>query len=171
MKFHVLPYTLARCFIPEEPTLAIRIFDPGCTASEGNNNRQKLVESPFWVAELHYTFADFDPYQYSGFPPEIAEGVRREYQKKNMLLTPLGAKRIIADFQKHKDRASAVLIHCNAGLSRSPTVALFLCHKFNITPEWVGTRDHYMKNVAEKMQRGELAPNTLVWDLLSEVSE
>lgn len=168
MKFHVLPYTLARAFVPEEPTLAIRIFDPGATRHDDNNARQKLVESDLWVAELQYTFVDFDPLRYTGSPPEIAEGLHQEYANKNWLLTPLVASRIINDFAKHKDKVSAVMVHCNAGLSRSPTVALFLCKHFGINPEWIGTRDYYMRNAIQNMAEGKPAPNSMVWDLLEE---
>lgn len=162
MKFHVLPYTLARCFVPEEPTLAIRIFDPDSTRHDENNSRQKLVESTLWVAELTYTFADFDPQRYSGFSPEYVANLTKEYEDKNSLITLDMAKQIIQDFEKHKDKISAVLIHCNAALSRSPTLALFLCQHFNVTPEWVGTRESYMKKVV----KGERAPNVMVWDIL-----
>mgnify|MGYP001615470534 CR=1 FL=1 len=166
MKFYVLPYTLARCFVPEEPTLAIRIFDPGDTRHDDNNDRQKLVQSPFWVAELQYAFVDFDPLRYSGSPPEIAEDLEQEYQNRNWLLTPQEATRIIQEFSKYKEQVSAVMIHCNAGMSRSPTVALFLCKHFGITPIWIGTRDYYMKNCTAAMAEGRPAPNSLVWGLL-----
>lgn len=166
MRFHVLPYTLARSFVPTERTLAIRIFDPDADRSEDNNAKQKLTTSPFWVAELEYTFVDFDPLRYSGFQLSFVTDMLKEYQDKNWLITPVVAAQIINSFARYKDRINAVMIHCNAGMSRSPTVALFLCRHFNITPEWVGTRDYYMKNCVFDMLEGRPAPNSMVWDML-----
>jgi|GEM_PF-5194055 len=63
MKLSVLNYLLAQEFVPTEPTLAIRIFDPDSTDDTdkgGNNPARKLVDSPLWVAQLTYTFEDID---------------------------------------------------------------------------------------------------------------
>ena len=166
MKFYVLPYTFARQHIPQEPTLAIRIFDPSCQSAEGNNSRQTLQASQCWIKELHYTFADYDPYRYIGFSLDVQEGIQKEYQ--NTAINPRIAEMILRDFVAHEGKISAVMIHCNAGLSRSPAVALALCHRFNLQPEWVGVRDYYMKTAVENMAAGETAPNTLVYAMLME---
>lgn len=135
MKFTVLNYISAQKFQPQEPTLAIRIFDPGCDKKDGNNPSQKLQDSSFWVAQLTYTFDDVNLTVYEDQPDKF-----QKTQKEFKCFDSLLAKRLVQDFEKHLNQVSAVMIHCNAGVSRSVAVAAALVKKFNLPVEWQGKR-------------------------------
>lgn len=163
MKFIVLNYLSAQKFAPRDPTLAIRIFDP-----EGGQNTpdKKLLESDMWVGELHYTFSDIDLCIYEECDPHLAESLKRTSHCFDASM----AQQLVSDFSKVKDKTSTVLLHCNAGISRSPAVALALCKKFGIKPEWFRRRTQGLMSTYEKMlAQGKRAANSWVYHLILDV--
>jgi len=166
MRFHVTNYITAQSFKPMEPTLAIRIFDPGYDPDhlhiEGNHKGKLLLESHWWVAELCYTFQDLDPTGYELEAPEVAKDLRNNKHCFNNII----ARKMLFDFNNHYQNSAAVLIHCNAGLSRSPAAALALAHRFKLNPEWKGGRHKMMKEMEEELKTTGRAGNMWVYRLL-----
>lgn len=135
MKICVLNYELAREFEPIEPTLAIRIFDPDCERTDGNNAQQKLKDNPLWTTQLCYTFEDIDL-------TTVEEDRERftRLQKGYKCFDILTAKKLVQDFEANYKKATALMIHCNAGISRSVAIAAALIKRFKLNPEWMGRR-------------------------------
>lgn len=156
MKFLVLNYLQATEYEPSEPTLAIRIFDP-----EGGENTPSRVLQPskLWVAELHYTFADVDLGVYEEHDPETF----LRLQKTGRCFDPLIAERLLKQFAEHRKKTSTVMVHCNAGLSRSPAVVTALCRRFKLTPEWSGRRT---RGLMREMETRTVVGNPWVYHLL-----
>jgi len=134
MKIWVLNYLLAQKFQPTEPTLAIRIFDPNADAEkDGNSPARKLVDSSLWVAQLEYCFADIDLTLYEEESPETFHRLQRDERCFDSLM----AKRLIADVTKHLSAVQHIMVHCNAGISRSVAVAVGLYQRLKPQhPEW-----------------------------------
>lgn len=141
IKVWILPYTLAREFIPEEPTLAIRIFDPGETR-KSENVRVTLSQSSLWIGEVHSTFADLDPYIYEG---NGMEDLAKQVRASPLLFTDYHARDILLQIQLIRPKLPfSLMVHCNAGLSRSPAIARSVCEIFDLTPVWMGNRETMM---------------------------
>ncbi len=100
--------------IPEPNTYGVRI------ASEFDFlNILPLQESENWVKIFEYHFDDIWP-GYPGITPRDA-----------MFNDDL-AQKILSDFQEYKDRVDHLLVHCYAGQSISPAVAIALSEIFNL---------------------------------------
>lgn len=171
MRFWVNNYIQAQEFVPHEPTMAIRIFDPGydlkdprTLVKDGNHPGKILKPNHWWVKELQYTFSDTDPTLYEFESPSTYDRLVHGPHCFNALM----AKRILLDFAEHHANSAGVMIHCNAGLSRSPAVALALAHRFNIRPEWKGRRHKLMTNFEEDLKKHGRAANYWVYSLLME---
>ena len=133
MKIYVCNYLQARQFVPDEPTLAIRIFDPG-QVDPARNIDVPLQPTKHWVGELKYWFHDHDPVK-----AEIEGRFAEAYAMKNDPHCPTLA---IADsmrkeFVEPAKKASAIMVHCMAGINRSTATARGLCEHYGLPIEWM----------------------------------
>lgn len=156
MKIWVLNYLEAREFDPEELTLVVRIFDPGATKHE-HNMPIPLKCSTLWVDEVRMEFEDIDVAAYQN---EGGVALARRLQEERKCFTPVMASFLLNEVAGTIKKAEALLVHCNAGLSRSPAVARALVERFELVPEWCGKR-------RVMMERG-CAGNGWVYRLLKE---
>lgn len=156
MKFWVLNYIQAQSFRPEIPTLAIRIFDPGANpAKDSNHPGNSLLSSPNWVAEMEYTFSDDDLWLYD------------DSELTSTSFNSILAQRLLLEFKRYLPKVSGVMLHCNAGHSRSPAVALALIDKFRLTPEWGNARTRgKMRTVIDTPRHHRMGLNNWVYHLL-----
>jgi len=124
LEFIVASAEQASKHVPEVPTLAIRIFATDITG------RGKNMYPPFnpelYCQVYEYTFDDVD------MPCEDKQ-MRKDFEAMNYKLFSRDiAKQIIADFKQSHSYVSSVLVHCFAGVSRSPAVAQSLNKIFAI---------------------------------------
>ena len=151
----IFNYMQARDFVPTEPTLAVRIFDPGEDSTNvGGNTDQPLVASRLWLGRVTSTFADYNPLiYYENGDVEIAKDLARN----PYAFTDELADKLLEDVGSHMNLRfghtinpqiipSALMVHCNAGVSRSPAVARAICQIFEFTPIWMGHRSFMMNN-------------------------
>jgi len=145
MNIWVLNYNDARNFVPTEPTMAIRIFDPGAASkpmleaeySDYPEQRwRNCPQAPFpvedYVSAPGFTFEDLDLDQY---PDDIRCRLIREGRNH---LTANTADQIVKEFMRVGDRITALMVHCHAGASRSVAVANALDESFRLGATWRG---------------------------------
>jgi len=142
MKIWILNYLEAREFDPEELTLAVRIFDPGATKLE-HNKPVPLKCSNLWLDEVRLEFEDLDIW---GYQQEDGVALARRLQEERKCFDQCMAGFILQEVARTIKKAQALMVHCNAGLSRSPAVARALVERFEIQPEWSGRRKRMMEN-------------------------
>jgi len=115
--------------MPNEPTLAIRIID--------TEERWRALYPPFddsrYVHTLTYYFDDCD---YDAFDNErLAEEFRNDDLEAGLVaFDESTARKIIADYQQSPPH-NRLLVHCYAGHSRSPAIAIALNDIFNLGSE------------------------------------
>lgn len=146
MKVHIFNYLDVRKFVPSGPTIAIRIFDP-YTSLPGENSNQPLQDSSHWVGVITSVFEDLDPrrFELAGHK-DVAD---RIWAQNQTVFTADQALTLLNEFSEAINTnglPEALVVHCNAGLSRSPAVAKAICELWGITPDWQPTRDAMMKN-------------------------
>ncbi len=109
----------ARKYVPEKKTYAIRLFgtDRSKYASYG-----ELQDSKNYLAIKKYVFDDIE------YTPEQEEGCGEDYLAINDSI----AREIITDFKPYRNSIDELLVHCWAGLSRSPAVAKALNDIFKL---------------------------------------
>lgn len=167
MRFWINNYIQAKQFVPHEPTLAIRIFDP-CyekdKGKEGNHAGNLLTPNHWWTQELTYTFADLDPtiYEFES-QDNFSSMIKHPHCFTNAL-----ARKLLTDFAANYENSASTMIHCNVGISRSPAVALALAHRFNLRPEWKGHRYKLMSVFETDLKTFGRAANFWVYSLLME---
>lgn len=93
------------------PFVLISISDPGTRLP-----RPRV--SALCMARLFLRFHDAEPSAIFPLPPEIK------------LMTPADARAIWKFVFKWKDAVKAIVVHCEAGMSRSPAIAAALCQHF-----------------------------------------
>lgn len=149
MKVVICNFHQAQEFVPTEPTLAIRIFDPTCVHhSECQKDRSPsrhpehnvahpLKPSPNWVGELHYEFHDVDPARamLEGNTEEVANRLANPDLPSLELELALKMRAEFTDLLYHK-RPTTILCHCWAGLSRSVATVKGLCDYMALPIEW-----------------------------------
>lgn len=160
MRVHIANCPQARQFVPTEPTLAIRIMDPayknGCHTVCQEDVDAPLRPNPLWVGELRYRFADIDPIR------RRLEGKDKEVYEildNPECFTLDQALQLRKDFEENHFKAQTLLVHCWAGLSRSPAVARGLCDAFGYDIEW--TSDDGRHQIFQLGQMGNLWVYTL----------
>ncbi len=167
MKIRVMNYEQASEFIPTVYAVAIRIFDPGCSKADGNNAGRRLKPSPYWVAQFCYVFDDIDLTVYDNHPEE-QEKLRTGYD----CFTPEIAKQIVLDVGSSLVRSDVcvkeLVIHCNAGISRSVAVAHALIERFGIESEWGDRRTKGLMACAKDKYK-DYVGNRWVYNTILEV--
>lgn len=83
------------------------------------------------VGQIGHRFGDVDPDRYHLYgEAQEAEEMRRDFGDR--IISPSTAQAILTEFSKLHPKASALMLHCNAGMSRSPAVALALRDIFEL---------------------------------------
>ena len=119
MKIDVLSYEDAMLhFVPRVPTVAMRII------SSTKNGYLPLEKSPLYLAIFEYQFNDLRPEEVN--PNDLGGG------KRYILFNRKIARQIIGDFDGVRDRAQGLMVHCYAGVGRSPAVASALNNIFSL---------------------------------------
>lgn len=113
MRIRILPYLEAIRLEPKAPTYAIRIF--GTKPSSRVRSETPLSSRGNWVCVQKYEFDDLTSY---------TPGQR--------LFGRAIATRIITDFEPYREVCEQLLVHCFAGRSRSPAVAIALNDIFDL---------------------------------------
>lgn len=101
--------------------VVISITDPG-------SKENVFVADPNRVEILSLQFSDFDIVRFPGARKYIKEVNDDSFFKPWIVLFDYTmAKQIFDFYQKHEKNVGYFLIHCEAGISRSPAVAAALC--------------------------------------------
>jgi hypothetical protein len=117
LKVVVLPGHLAEEYEPDEPTAAIRIFDSFCPQPD------PLRDSPLYVDIFTHIFDDL-----CGVPKKEQQRLVREAGFKT--ITKAVAKTLLKQVDNVLPECNTLLVHCTAGQSRSPAVAIALMETF-----------------------------------------
>lgn len=128
----------AREHKPVVPTLMIRLFSSEaflkrCMGSYFKKAYPPLKNRKKYVNVLEYEFDDYD----------IETGENLDELKKDPLLRGIVfferpmARKILEDFSKYGERASAMVVHCLMGQRRSPAVGMALNEVFNLGAEGI----------------------------------
>jgi predicted protein tyrosine phosphatase len=102
----ILSENSARLYVPARRAVCISVTDPG---------KPTALLSDRFLAVLRLAFTDI---------AEVAE------HPWHVVFTPQHAEEIVHFVQKWRD-VDCVVIHCHAGLSRSPAIAMGLCDVFS----------------------------------------
>lgn len=173
MKIWITNYNLAKQFIPQEPTIAVRVFDPGASTVPRDTAPwcdfpddfwENCPQAPFsrhlYADVLEYSFTDNNPDAYSN------DERRKTCIERcgNKLFTREQAADLIAEFKPYKDLPAA-LFHCNAGASRSVAIARAMVKLFDIKAEY---QDNASRLVTNENLR-EFNGNSYVYRIICEV--
>ena len=124
--------------------MAIRVFDPGARvvnrAYDGgwDNTPHAPFDESLYTAVLGYTFLDINPDIPAQFrlQPELSTLAPKAWPQSEQFTSKI-AEHLLQNFKK-KYEGESILLHCNAGLSRSPGIAKALVEIFKLEPEWQG---------------------------------
>lgn len=161
-------YVNARNFRPVEPTLAIRVFDPGAARDpmDRDGSWRNCPQAPFpdelYTKVWGYTFADvnYDMYE----EPDRSRIMRGRFATP---FTANMADDLIRKFDREKDKAGAALIHCHAGVSRSVAIAHALAECFELDAHWSGRAAKFLGLAKTEGYYG----NDFVYRLVCEAAE
>lgn len=185
-KGYILNYRQAMQFIPEEPTLIIRIHDwetrdyQDARGEWDNSPKAPLIESPHWIGVLSYRFSDIDPCTYELYgQKDEADGMRRDFGtaglKGERILGETLASRILKEFSALKDQATSYVFHCNAGASRSPAMALALNEIFDLHLVWTGRAASVVNRLKSRTwdshHPSDIVGNLTVYNVLKETAQ
>ncbi len=164
MKVFILDHGSAKEFVPDKPTLAIRIYDSPAIcdkAPPGNSENCPLQPSKNWINIFGYLFDDFDLTRY---PAEYVKEKLSEWESKFVIMDRSLAEKIISDFSGYCD-IEQVMIHCTWGWARSPATILGLQKIFGLNIEWAKGRT---QRVIEARKLAGSKGNSHVYRLLTE---
>lgn len=163
MKVFVLDHVSAKKFVPDKPTLAIRIYDSITFCEKqppGNNAETALQPSENWINVLEYLFDDFDITRYSS---DYVKKMMPEWKTKFAILDKALASKIISDFSKYCN-IDQVMIHCTWGWARSPATILGLQKVFDLDIQWAKGRTQRVIDARKLMSSNG---NSHVYQLLT----
>lgn len=113
--------------------VVISVRDPG-------SRKPRVRRQEGLLDVLFLAFDDAEPSRHFELPPSIR------------LMTPKDAKEIWDFLELHRERAEAVVVHCEQGMSRSPAIAAAVAEKFGLDPTafW---REHQPNRFVHEMLR------------------
>jgi hypothetical protein len=109
--------------VPKKPALAIRIF--GSKSTGRGRDSYPNFPKRLYQKVLEYTFDDVDL-------KSCDELTKRVFALDYVLFDWRFARKIITQFKENYKPGYSVLVHCYAGISRSPAVALALKEIFKL---------------------------------------
>jgi hypothetical protein len=119
----VLSNEKAMLFVPDKPTIAIRIFDTNPPYDLKNEASYPLQKSPFFIKPiLKYSFDDLSYYDLTNARQD------EEDQVNYFVFNKETAEQIITEFGDliKKNPKADIMVHCYKGRSRSPSIAMAL---------------------------------------------
>jgi len=146
VKVHILDHHSAKNFIPETPTLAIRIYDSP-SIDDGNTPEEKLKNSPMWAGVLEYVFDDLDLSRYSS---DYIQKHLAGWNDKFVLFSDKLAQQLIDDFSPYRG-IEQVMVHCTWGWARSPATIFGLRDVFHLEIDWAPGRTEKIVNARKAM--------------------
>lgn len=146
VKVHILDHHSAKNFIPETPTLAIRIYDSP-SIDDGNTPDGNLQKSSLWLDTLEYVFDDLDLSRYSA--EYIAQHLT-DWENQFVLFSEKLAQQLLTDFAPYCT-ADQVMVHCTWGWARSPATILGLRDVFGLDIKWAPGRTQKVVDARKAM--------------------
>ena len=127
MELIILDAVRAGRFVPQKPSAAMRIYsgDPESNIAYGD-----LRKSANWKGIFRYTFDDI-----TQLPPEELDRLSRSTEDEDLEYTYLSfdlAGEIVYSFNSIRLEIECLMVHCKAGISRSPAVAIALNEVFKL---------------------------------------
>ena len=107
---------IAEDMIPDPDVGVISITDPG--------PRQAALREG-WGAVLRLSFHDLD----------------RQWQNY-VLMSSAQARELLTWLEDNEDKLNGIVVHCEAGISRSAAVAKYLCERYGLPVDEADTRFH-----------------------------
>jgi|SRR3989344_2984952 len=126
MDIHILDFTSSLNFIPNKPTYALRIFN----VTGPQDFVHELLYSENWIRIVNCYFHDTNPEEAKRLC--FSHFLEIDY-----------ARKMVRDFARYKDRCEAVMIHCMAGMNRSPAVAVAFNDIFGLGNDSQTLRNQY----------------------------
>jgi predicted protein tyrosine phosphatase len=120
MKIKIMSIQEALAYQPQVPTYAIRIH--------GKDTYSSLQDSPHYKVIHEYFFLDLNPEIFE----EHHGTAQIERVGRDSFFNKEKAKKIISDFEKGREGCLELLVHCHAGVSRSPAIAFALNEIFDL---------------------------------------
>lgn len=174
MKIWIENYNEAKRFEPKGQTIAIRVFDPGARTHEleesiweedyPGDRWDNCPQAPFpaekYVAVLGYTFSDIN------MDHPFSEGIRKTLIRDcgTKLFNANLAEHLVRGFRAHYKQADSLIVHCHAGMSRSPAIACALADTFGFLPEWQG-------RATKLLEDRDFVGNRFVYRLVCEAAD
>jgi predicted protein tyrosine phosphatase len=121
----IMDYLGAQNHVPKVRTYAIRILYPDTSF---DYKFGKLADSHLYVRAEVYRFEDSNQKEEILAGEENEEDPREEFA----LITDEIARKIILDFKPFRNSIEELLVHCEYGENRSPSVALALNEMFHL---------------------------------------
>ena len=135
-----------------------------------------IIKDSNYIAVFNYVFDDMDDETFQHYKNERPDIDINNY----FIFNEETAAKIIKDFTEVKDKCDVLVVHCDAGVSRSPAVAIFLMEKFNIPKATIDVYEHgesvfiatYVgkKEVGVSFLKKYFPYNHYVYDMLKHVS-
>ncbi len=119
---------VARFLSPPPYTAAFRIIDSPAMKRFSIGTPYVPLKRKLYSTVFEYVFDDIDLLQ---FGASFLKNIKREYGRV-IVFDKATAKKIVGDFESIMDSCETVLIHCNAGVSRSRATAAAIMDIFNI---------------------------------------
>jgi hypothetical protein len=145
MELIICNYLYAPRFYPIKPTLAFRIRDDH-PVSVNNIGTDPLVNSKFYVCVKEYVLDDTDTDTILKKHPEQDTPENWARWKRGDYITPKMASIVLNDFKTYYKQAECFLIHCTAGASRSPAIAIALNEIFDLENDSEALKNKYPYN-------------------------
>ena len=162
VKVHILDHHAAKAFIPDIPTLAIRIYDSP-SINDGNTPDTDLKKSQLWVNTLEYVFDDLDLNRY---PTEYVQQQLPVWNDKFVLFSDKLAHQLLEDFIPYRN-VEQIMVHCTWGWARSPATIFGLRDVFDLDIKWAPGRT---RKVVEARKAMNSAGNDFVYQTLTQAA-
>ena len=155
---HIFGYRDAMTFVPDRPSAIIRICDfetrdyRDARGGWDNSPKAPLVESSHWKRILSYRFGDIDPDRHALYEGEESAKSYLAGLEDRVINADLAAT-MVEDFCQIPVDVECYVFHCNAGMSRSPAVALAINHIFDLRLQWGERASRILKSFKGRQEK------------------